>query len=54
MIAVGIVYIPYYARVVRGQTLVERGLNYVDAAKVLGVSTPRILAKHILPNNLGV
>ncbi len=54
MIAVGIVYIPYYARVVRGQTLVERGQNYVDAAKVLGVSTPRILTKHILPNNLGV
>ena len=54
MIAVGIVYIPYYARVVRGQTLVEREQNYVEAAKVLGMSNFRILLKHILPNNLGV
>ncbi|MHA2224099.1 MAG: ABC transporter permease [Candidatus Hodarchaeales archaeon] len=54
MIAVGIVYIPYYARIVRGQTFVERELIYVEAAKVLGAKTPRILARHILPNVLGV
>ncbi|MFW9991861.1 MAG: ABC transporter permease [Candidatus Odinarchaeota archaeon] len=54
MLAVGIVYIPYYARVVRGQTLVERELTYVEAARVLGAKTPRILSKHILPNILGV
>jgi len=54
MIAVGIVYIPYYARIVRGQTLVERELVYVEAAKVLGAKTPRILLRHILPNVLGV
>lgn len=54
MIAVGIVYIPYYARIVRGQTLVERELTYVEAAKVLGAKSPRILIKHILPNVLGV
>ncbi|MFW9780452.1 MAG: ABC transporter permease [Candidatus Heimdallarchaeota archaeon] len=54
MIAVGIVYIPYYARVVRGQVLVERELIYVEAAKVLGAKTPRILLRHILPNILGV
>ncbi|MHA2298994.1 MAG: ABC transporter permease [Candidatus Hodarchaeales archaeon] len=54
MLAVGIVYIPYYARIVRGQTLVERELIYVEAAKVLGARTPRILIKHILPNVLGV
>ncbi|MHA1973212.1 MAG: ABC transporter permease [Candidatus Hodarchaeales archaeon] len=54
MIAVGIVYIPYYARVVRGQTLVEREQVYVQAARVLGAKTPRILLRHILPNILGV
>ena len=54
MVAVGIVYIPYYARIVRGQTFVERELIYVEAAKVLGAKTPRILTKHILPNVLGV
>ncbi|MCK4849465.1 MAG: ABC transporter permease [Candidatus Heimdallarchaeota archaeon] len=54
MLAVGIVYIPYYARIVRGQTLVERELVYVEAAKVLGAKTPRILLRHILPNVLGV
>ncbi len=54
MLAVGIVYIPYYARIVRGQTFVERELTYIEAAKVLGAKTPRILSKHILPNILGV
>jgi peptide/nickel transport system permease protein len=54
MLAVGVVYIPYYARIVRGQTLVERELMYVEAAKVLGAKTPRILTKHILPNVFGV
>ena len=53
MLAVGIVYIPYYARIVRAQTLVERELVYIEAAKVLGAKTPRILRKHILPNVLG-
>ncbi len=54
MLAVGIVYIPYYARIVRGQTLVERELVYIEAAKVLGAKTPRVLLRHILPNVLGV
>lgn len=42
-----------YARTVRGLVLVERGRDYVLAAKVTGVSTPRILLTHILPNVLG-
>lgn len=42
-----------YARTVRGLILVERSREYVLAAKVTGVSTPRILASHILPNVLG-
>jgi ABC-type dipeptide/oligopeptide/nickel transport system permease subunit len=53
MLAVGIVYVPYYARIVRGQTLVERELVYVEAATVLGAGSSRVLIKHILPNILG-
>jgi peptide/nickel transport system permease protein len=42
-----------YARTVRSLVLVERGREYVLAARVTGVSTPRILLSHILPNVLG-
>ena len=40
---------PTFARVVRGETLVLKELDYVALAKVAGVSTPRILIKHLLP-----
>lgn len=42
-----------YARTVRGSTLVERGKEYVQAARVTGVPSPRIMVKHVLPNVLG-
>ncbi|MCS0501954.1 ABC transporter permease [Ancylobacter mangrovi] len=42
-----------YARTVRGLVLVERGREYVLAARVTGVSTARILLSHILPNTMG-
>ena len=50
VIALGIVYTPRVARVARASTLVVRELAYVDAARVLGVSTPFILVQHILRN----
>lgn len=50
MLALVIVYTPRVARVVRAATLVVRELLFVDAARALGVRTPRILAAHILPN----
>lgn len=50
MLALVIVYTPRVARVVRAQTLVLRELLFVDAARALGVATPRILWRHILPN----
>lgn len=40
---------PTFARVVRGETLVLKELDYVALAKVAGVSTPRILIRHLLP-----
>ena len=42
-----------YARTVRGSTLVERQKEYVQAARVIGVSPMRIMRRHVLPNVLG-
>ena len=42
-----------YARTVRGATLVERNKEYVQAARITGVGTLRIMGRHILPNVLG-
>ena len=42
------------ARVVRGQTLSLRSTEFVEAARATGVSTPRIIFSHIVPNLLGV
>ncbi|RVT85912.1 ABC transporter permease [Rhodobacteraceae bacterium CCMM004] len=42
-----------YARVVRSTTLTLREQNYVQAARALGASWPRILFREILPNSLG-
>ena len=42
-----------YARTVRGSTLVERSKEYVQAARVTGVSALRIMRRHVLPNVLG-
>ena len=41
------------ARTVRGSTLVERNKEYVQAARVTGVSSLRIMRRHVLPNVLG-
>lgn len=43
----------HYARTVRGSTLVERHKEYVQAARVIGVSPWRIMVRHVLPNVLG-
>jgi peptide/nickel transport system permease protein len=42
-----------YARTVRGTTLVERNKEYVQAARVTGVTPLRIMVKHVLPNVMG-
>jgi ABC-type dipeptide/oligopeptide/nickel transport system permease component len=49
-VGVGIVYTPRVARVVRAATLVIRELPFVEAATALGVTTPRIVRVHVLPN----
>jgi len=42
-----------YARTVRGSTLVEKNREYVQAARVMGVSPLAIMGRHVLPNVLG-
>jgi peptide/nickel transport system permease protein len=44
---------PQYARTVRGSTLVEKGKEYVQAARVIGVAPLMIMFRHVLPNVLG-
>ncbi len=41
------------ARLVRGQVLQNREEQYIDAARAVGVGTPRILLRHVLPNVMG-
>ena len=51
--SIGVSYWPQFARTVRGSTLVEREREYVMAARVIGLSSGRIMLTHILPNVLG-
>ena len=50
IVAIGVVYSPRVARVVRGSVLVIRETTYVEAARALGVSDLVIVARHVLPN----
>lgn len=50
MIAVGLVFSPTIARLVRGQTLIVRSELYVDAARSFGASDARLILRHVLPN----
>ncbi|GGR03513.1 MULTISPECIES: ABC transporter permease [Streptomyces] len=52
MIAVGVVQIPIFARLLRGSMLAQGGADYVLAAKALGVRRKRIVVTQILPNSL--
>jgi peptide/nickel transport system permease protein len=51
MIAIGIVYTPQYARLIRGQVLAIRKADYVRAARALGASRLRLILRHVLPNS---
>jgi len=42
-----------YTRIIRGEVLVAKRLGYVQAARAAGLSTPRILIRHLTPNVLG-
>jgi peptide/nickel transport system permease protein len=50
VVALGVIYVPAMARLVRSVTLVHARLAYVDAGRALGYSDRRIMLRHILPN----
>src|SRR5437773_1202214 len=52
IVAIGVVYSPRVARVVRGSVLVIRETSYVEAARALGVADLSVMARHVLPNCL--
>jgi peptide/nickel transport system permease protein len=52
-LAIGVGYIPIFVRVVRGPVLSLRAAGYVQAGRVLGFSSTRLLFRHILPNVAG-
>jgi len=50
MIAIALVYMPPFVRIVRGAAITVRNTAYVEAARSLGAPTSRILGRHVLPN----
>ena len=53
MIAIGIIGIPQYARIIRSSVLAEKEADYVTAERALGTSDMELIFKSILPNCLG-
>ena len=54
LISLGIAFVPSYARIVRGEVLRCRNMDYVENARLQGVSNLRMIFVHILPNIKGV
>ncbi len=52
VIIIGVAEWPQYARTVRAAVLAEKKKEYVEAARVMGFRSPRIMLRHILPNCL--
>ncbi len=50
ILTLGILFIPSFARIVRGEFAKERSKDYVENARIMGASPMRILFAHILPN----
>jgi peptide/nickel transport system permease protein len=50
MLAIGLVYAPTFARVARGPTLTVVQVPFIEAARSIGASNWRIIARHVLPN----
>ncbi len=50
MIAIGVVYAPAFARVVRGSVLSVMAEPYIEAARVVGARNGRIIGRHLVPN----
>jgi peptide/nickel transport system ATP-binding protein len=49
-LAIGIVFVPGFVRLIRGQVIAVREESYIEAARSLGASSPRLIGKHVIPN----
>lgn len=54
MLALGIAFIPSFARIVRSEFLFQKNMDYVKSARLMGAGHLRIMFVHILPNTLPV
>ena len=54
VVAISVVFMPGIYRIMRGLVLEQRQSQYVEAAQLIGASNLRIMARHILPNMLGL
>ena len=52
IVIIGLAEWPVYARTIRASVLGEKNKEYVEAAKVIGLTRPTIMVKHVLPNTL--
>jgi peptide/nickel transport system permease protein len=50
MLAIAIIYLPRFIRIVRAAMLVEKEQTYIEAGQALGMSHRRLLLRHLLPN----
>ena len=53
VVSIGLAFRVQYARTVRGSTLVEKGRDYIQAARLVGLPAPLIMIRHVLPNVIG-
>jgi peptide/nickel transport system permease protein len=52
MIAIGIVYSPQMARIMRGSVLYIKEMEYIEAQKAIGSNNLRVIFRHVIPNSL--
>jgi peptide/nickel transport system permease protein len=50
MIAIGVVYAPAFARVIRGSVLTVTNEPYIEAGRVIGARSTRLIGLHVMPN----
>ena len=53
VVSIGLSFWVQYARTVRSSVMVEKGKDYVQAARLIGLSPPVIMVRHVLPNVTG-
>ena len=49
-LAIGIVFVPGFVRLIRGEVIAVREENFIESSQSLGATSPRLIRKHIVPN----